>query len=376
MGAFNGCLAMKKPGTALTPRTAAPVDNSADALHAQIHDVLQQARRQAKRSINQTMVQAYWQVGKLIVEHEQGGEDRAAYGANTLQLLADRLGQEFGRGFSAPNLRNFRQFFLTYTQEEICYTPCSELGWSHFRLLMRVADPAARQWYAREAVSQTWSVAALDRQISTLYYQRLLSSQDQAAVKSEAATLIEQNAPPRPRDFIRDPYILEFLDGQPQASWYEKDVEQGLLDQLQKFLLELGKGFAFVARQRHLRIEDEDAFVDLVFYNYILKCFVLIELKVGKLSHQDVGQLDMYVRVFDQQIRQEGDNPTIGLILCSERNEAVARYSLLAGSEQIFASRYQHWLPTVAELQAELTRDRALIENVQVVQHQPDGGTA
>lgn len=164
---------MKKPGTALTPRTAAPVDNSADALYAQIHDVLQQARRQAKRSINQTMVQAYWQVGKLIVEHEQGGEDRAAYGANTLQLLADRLGQEFGRGFSAPNLRNFRQFFLTYTQEEICYTPCSELGWSHFRLLMRVADPAARQWYAREAVSQTWSVAALDRQISTLYYQRL-----------------------------------------------------------------------------------------------------------------------------------------------------------------------------------------------------------
>lgn len=270
MGAFNGCLAMKKPGTALTPRTAAPVDNSADALYAQIHDVLQQARRQAKRSINQTMVQAYWQVGKLIVEHEQGGEDRAAYGANTLQLLADRLGQEFGRGFSAPNLRNFRQFFLTYTQEEICYTPCSELGWSHFRLLMRVADPAARQWYAREAVSQTWSVAALDRQISTLYYQRLLSSQDQAAVKSEAATLIEQNAPPHPRDFIRDPYILEFLDGQPQASWCEKDVEQGLLDQLQKFLLELGKGFAFVARQRHLRIEDEDAFVDLVFYNYIL----------------------------------------------------------------------------------------------------------
>jgi hypothetical protein len=156
---------------------------------------------------------------------------------------------------------------------------------------------------------------------------------------------------------------LEFLDGQPQSSWYEKDVEQGLLDQLQKFLLELGKGFAFVARQRHLRIEGEDAFVDLVFYNYILKCFVLIELKVGKLSHQDVGQLDMYVRVFDEQVRQPGDNPTIGLILCSERNEAVARYSLLAGSEQIFASRYQPWLPTEAELQAELTRDRALIEN-------------
>jgi predicted nuclease of restriction endonuclease-like (RecB) superfamily len=174
---------------------------------------------------------------------------------------------------------------------------------------------------------------------------------------------VQRDAPPDPRDFIRDPYILEFLGGQPQASWYEKDLEQGLLDQLQKFLLELGKGFAFVARQRHLRIEGEDAFVDLVFYNYIIKCFVLIELKVGKLSHQDVGQLDMYVRVFDEQMRQSGDNPTIGLILCSERNEAVARYSVLSDSAQIFASRYQPWLPTEAELQAELTRNRALLEN-------------
>lgn len=354
---------MKKQSTDLGASVVTPVVNSAETLYAQIQGVLQQARQQAKRSVNQTMVLAYWQVGKLIVEHEQGGEDRAAYGAKTLQLLAQKLSLEFGKGFSAPNLRNFRQFYLTYTQDEICYTPCSELGWSHFRLLMRVPDPAARQWYAAEAVSQTWSVAALDRQISTLYYQRLLSSQDQDGVKAEARALIQRDAPLSPRDFIRDPYILEFLDGQPQASWYEKDVEQGLLDQLQKFLLELGKGFAFVARQRHLRVEGEDAFVDLVFYNYILKCFVLIELKVGKLSHQDVGQLDMYVRVFDEQVRQPGDNPTIGLILCSERNEAVARYSLLAGSEQIFASRYQPWLPTEAELQAELTRDRALIEN-------------
>ena len=206
---------------------------------------------------------------------------------------------------------------------------------------MRVPDPVARQWYAQEAVSQTWSVAALDRQIGTLYYQRLLSSQDKDGVKAEATAVILRDAPPHPRDFIRYPYILEFLDGSPQTSWYEKDVEQDLLDQLQQLLLELGKGFAFVARQRYLRVEGEDAFVDLVFHNYILKCFVLIELKVGKLSHQDVGQLDMHVRVFDEQVRQSGDNPTIGLILCSERNEAVARYSLLAESEQIFASRYQ-----------------------------------
>ena len=359
---------MSKKSASLAPAQTSPTSTAAattdvtEGLYAQIQTVLHQARQQAHRSVNQAMVQAYWHVGKLIVEHEQAGQTRAAYGAKVLQTLAQRLTGDFGKGFSAPNLRNFRQFFLTYTQEEICYTPCSELSWSHFRVLMRVTDPAARQWYAHEAVSQTWSVAALDRQIGTLYYQRLLSSQDQPGVKAEAQALIESETPPQPRDFIRDPYILEFLQGQADASWYEEDLEQGLLNQLQKFLLELGKGFAFVARQRHLRIEDEDAYVDLVFYNYILKCFVLIELKVGKLSHQAVGQLDMYVRVFDERIRQPGDNPTIGLILCSERNEAVARYSLLAGSEQLFASRYQAWLPTEVELQAELARDRALLE--------------
>lgn len=333
------------------------------ALYAQVRAVLAQARQVAQRNVNQVMVQSYWQVGQIIVEHEQAGQTRAAYGARVLQEVASRLSAEFGKGFSVANLRNFRQFYQTFTLDEIRYTPCSELSWSHFRMLMRVPDPTARQWYAVEAVSQTWSVAALDRQISTLYYQRLLSSQNQNGVKTEANALIGRDAPPHPRDFIRDPYILEFLGGQPESSWLEKNLEQGLLDQLQKFLLELGKGFAFVARQRHLRIEDEDAFVDLVFYNYILKCFVLVELKVGKLSHQHVGQLDMYVRYFDAHIRQPGDNPTLGLILCSERNEAVARYSLLAESAQVFASRYQPWLPTEAELQAELARDRALIEN-------------
>ncbi|MDD2713020.1 MAG: PDDEXK nuclease domain-containing protein [Simplicispira sp.] len=355
----------EKPGKSPTTpsNTAADGKTSRESLWSQVRGVLLQARQTAQRNVNQVMVQSYWHVGQIIVQDEQAGRERATYGAKTLQLLAQRLTQEFGKGFSLANLRNFRQFYQTFALDEIRYMPCSELSWSHFRLLMRVQDPAARQWYAREAASQTWSVAALDRQISTLYYQRLLSSQDQAGIKAEASALIQRDAPPHPRDFLRDPYILEFLGGQPQADWYEKDLEQGLLDQLQKFLLELGKGFAFVARQRHLRIAGEDAFVDLVFYNYILKCFVLIELKVGKLSHQDVGQLDMYVRVFDEHIRQPGDNPTIGLILCSQRNEAVARYSLLAGSEQVFASRYQPWLPTEAELQAELTRDRALLEN-------------
>jgi len=349
--------AVSRQGSAPGAGDAAP-----EALYGQIRQVLAQARQQTWRQVNQTMVQAYWQVGRLIVEHEQAGQARAAYGAGLLDALARRLGAEFGPGFSAANLRNFRQFFQTHSWEEICDTPCSELGWSHFRRLMRVQSAEARRWYAQEAAQQRWSVAALDRQISTLYYERLLSSQDKAGVQREAQALIERDARPDPRDFIRDPYVLEFLGTQPGASLYEKDLEQGLLDQLQKFLLELGKGFAFVARQRHLHIEGEDAFVDLVFYNFILKCFVLVELKVGKLSHQDVGQLDMYVRVFDERMRGEGDGPTIGLILCSERNEAVARYSLLAESRQLFASRYQPWLPTEAELQAELTRDRALLE--------------
>jgi predicted nuclease of restriction endonuclease-like (RecB) superfamily len=337
-------------------------DSAPEALYGQIRQVLAQARQQTWRQVNQSMVQAYWQVGRLIVEHEQAGQARAAYGTGLLQSLAHRLTAEFGPGFAVQSLRNFRQFYLTLGADEIRSMPWSELSWSHLKTLMRVANEQARRWYAQEAAQQRWSVAALDRQIGTLYYERLLSSQDKAGVQREAQALVERDARPDPRDFIRDPYVLEFLGAQPGASLYEKDLEQGLLDQLQKFLLELGKGFAFVARQRHLHIEDEDGFVDLVFYNFILKCFVLVELKVGKLSHQDVGQLDMYVRVFDERMRGEGDGPTIGLILCSERNEAVARYSLLAESRQLFASRYQPWLPTEAELQAELTRDRALLE--------------
>lgn len=355
-----------EPATAVTATGNA--DNPANAeiaaqtLYAQVRDVLAQARQQAHRSINQTMVMAYWQVGRLIVEHEQAGQARAGYGERLLPKLAERLSAEFGAGFAVQSLRNYRQLYLTLPGDEIRSTPWSELSWSHLRVLMRLADPAARQWYAREAASQAWSVAALGRQISTLFYERLLSSQDKAGVQAEASALIQREAAPDPRDFIRDPYVLDFLGAQPGAALYEKDMEQGLLTQLQKFLLELGKGFAFVARQQHLRVADEDAYVDLVFYNFILKCFVLVELKVGKLSHQDVGQLDMYVRVFDERMRGEGDGPTIGLILCSERNEAVARYSRLADGGPLYASRYQAWLPTEAELQAELARDRALLE--------------
>lgn len=341
-----------------TEKTALPPE-----LYQQIHGILHAARQQSYRAVNTAMVEAYWQIGRRIVEHEQGGEARAAYGQGVLAALAARLTEDFGKGFTSANLRNFRQFYLTFSDEQIRYALRSNLTWTHLRQLMRIDNLDARNWYMNEASQQGWSARALDRQIATLYYERLLSSQDKAALRQEASSLIAAQTPADPRDFIRDPYILEFIDAQPGATLFESELETGLIQQLQAFLLELGKGFAFVARQKHLRVENEDCFIDLVFYNYLLKCFVLIDLKIGKLAHQDVGQMDMYVRVFEEQYRAEGDNPTLGLILCSERNEAVAKYSLLAGSQQLFASRYRPFLPSEAELQAELQRDRALLEN-------------
>ena len=339
--------------------TTAP-NNAIESLHGDIRRILDEARHHVRQTVNDTMVQAYWHIGRLIVENEQGGAARAVYGAKLLPELSQRLTAEYGKGFSPQSLWNFRQFYLTFPNLS---TAWRELRWSHFKLLMRIKDPQIRDWYAAEALSQGWSVAALDRQIGTLYYERLLSSQNKDAVRGEAIALIAEQAAPDPRDFIRDPYVLEFLGAQPGATLYESELESGLIAQLQAFLLELGKGFAFVARQKHLRVENEDCFIDLIFYNYLLKCFVLVDLKVGKLAHQDVGQMDMYVRIFEDQYRAEGDNPTLGLILCSERNEAVAKYSLLADSQQLFASRYRAFLPTEAELQAELQRDRALLED-------------
>lgn len=342
---------------------ATDLTQTVDSLHGDIRRILDEARRHVRQTVNDTMAQAYWHIGRLIVENEQGGAARAAYGAKILPELSQRLTAEYGKGFTPANLRNIRQFYLTFDETEIRYALRSNLTWTHYRQLMRIDDPVARRWYLDEASQQGWSARALDRQIGTLYYERLLSSQNKDAVRGEANALIAAQAAADPRDFIRDPYVLEFLGAQPGATLYESELESGLIAQLQAFLLELGKGFAFVARQKHLRVGNEDCFIDLVFYNYLLKCFVLVDLKVGKLAHQDVGQMDMYVRVFEEQYRAEGDNPTLGLILCSERNEAVAKYSLLADSQQLFASRYRAFLPTEAELQAELQRDRALLED-------------
>lgn len=329
-------------------------------LYSAIADVIQQARQQVKQAVNQQMVQAYWHIGRLIVEEEQQGNERAEYGKQQLQQLSERLQTEFGKGFDIGNLRNMRQFFLAFP---IHYTLCSELSWSHYRLLMRIENSSARAWYMQEAAQQSWSVRALERQIGVLYYERLLASQDKSIVAQEAQ---EKTTPLQddPRDFLRDPYILDFLNLQ-DKTYQERDMEQAIISNLQQFLLELGKGFAFVERQQRIRTDDGDYFIDLVFYNFHLKCFLLIDLKMNKLTHQDVGQMDMYVRMYEEQKRRPDDNPTIGLILCSEHNKTVAKYSVLNESKQLFASKYLTELPSEEELQQEIEREREKITRIQ-----------
>jgi predicted nuclease of restriction endonuclease-like (RecB) superfamily len=322
-------------------------------LYQAIAEVIAQARQQVRQAVNQHMVQAYWHIGRLIVEQEQQGQQRAEYGKQQLKQLSERLQAEFGKGFDVGNLRNMRQFYLTFPKH---YTLRSVLSWSHYRTLMRIENPAARQWYADEAADENWSVRALERQIGTLYYERLLASKDKSTVEQEAQ---EKTEPLQddPKHYLRDPYILDFLN-LPDKTWQESDLEQGIISNLQQFLLELGKDFAFVERQQRIRTDDGDYFIDLVFYNFHLKCFLLIDLKMHKLTHQDVGQMDMYVRMYEEHKRRPDDNPTIGLILCSERNNTVAKYSVLSESKQLFASKYLTALPTEEELARELERER------------------
>lgn len=327
---------------------------AASELLTAIRTVLNEARTQLQKTVNSTMVQVYWNVGRLIVEHEQHGEKRAAYGQYQLKHLGEQLQAEFGKGFYERNLRIMRAFYLAYP---IWSAVRSELSWTHYRILLRVENEAARNWYLKESIDHSWSSRALERQIDKLYYERLLSSKDKQPVIDEANTHIEP-LKNDPKNYLRDPYILDFLN-LPHASALESNIEQALINNLQQFLLELGKGFAFVERQQRIATEDQDFYIDLVFYNYKLKCFLLIDLKIGKLTHQDVGQMDTYVRIYDQHRKDSDDNPTIGLILCSEKSEAVAKYSVLTDSKQLFASKYLHYLPTEEELRNELERERA-----------------
>ena len=317
---------------------------------ADIRHILEQSRRNVSRNINTVIIQTYWMIGYRIVVQEQRGKERADYGSHLITTLAKELSPSFGGGVSVAQLWNFRQFYNTFPDVEILNTLCRELSWSHIRLIMRIANAAERRYYIEESRNGNWSVRELQRNIKTDAYHRLVSTQMQNAETPTAA-----------QSQLKDPYVLEFL-GIPNHV-KESKLEQALIDNMQKFLLEMGRGFSFVDRQMHIATEMSDFYIDLVFYNYILKCFVLVDLKTKQLTHQDIGQMDMYVRMFDQLKRQQDDNPTIGLILCAEKDEIVAKYSVLNDSKQIFASKYYTILPSEKELSEELTRNKLYLEN-------------
>lgn len=317
--------------------------NGMELLYANVKSILAAARQRAYTAVNFAMVESYWLIGQSIVEHEQHGEVRADYGKGVLKELAERLTREFGKGFDERELRKMRQFYQLF---KIRDTLRPELTWSHYRRLISIENEQARLWYMNEAADGVWSTRQMDRQISTLYYERLLASKDKTPVVEEAK---EKMSEIKPEHFIRDPFVLEFLNLKDYPALRESDIEQALIDHLQQFLLELGRGFCFVARQKRMRYDDDDFYVDLVFYHSILKCHILIDLKLGKLAHEDVGQMDSYIRMFDALYKNEDDNPTLGIILCSQKSEAIVKYSVLNEGKQIFASRYKLYLPTEEE---------------------------
>lgn len=316
-----------------------------DKLYADIRRVLNEARQHIARSVNSTMVKAYWQVGKYIVEYEQEGQARAKYGNATLKQLSERLTAEFGSGFTVTNLKLMRQFYIAFP---IGHAVRDELTWTHYRSLLKVQNDHARQWYLEECIHENWSSRQLDRQVNTLFYERMLASRDKDAVREE----IHQSVPAtlQPREIVRDPYILDFL-GIPQGEHFlENDLEELLISKLQHFLLELGKGYSFVARQKRISFDDKHFYIDLVFYNYLARCFVLIDLKTDELTHQDLGQMQMYVNYYTRELMNPGDNPPVGIVLCADKNDTVVKYTLPEDEKQIFAAQYMTYLPTKEEL--------------------------
>jgi predicted nuclease of restriction endonuclease-like (RecB) superfamily len=382
----------KNPKGAQQPRPAEDgvIRVGQGSLMDRVVSILEQARSNVARAVNSNMVIAYWLIGREIVEALQSGEQRAEYGQGLLNDLSEELGRRFGQGFSVTNLRHFRLFYQAFGDREpaIHHSASDELAsqgkdavlvdlktaldapdklrgfspnlsWTHYRTLCKVEHGTERRFYEIEAEKQGWSVSVLERQIHSLLFARLLKSRDKAGVLALAEQGQTVN---QPIDVIKQPYVLDFLDLPDRPQLRESDLESAIIENLQSFLLELGKGFAFAGRQYRVTAESEHFFIDLVFYNYLLKCFVLIDLKIGCLEHQDVGQMDMYLRMFDELKRGADDNPSVGLILCAEKDEVVARYSILHESQQMFASKYMLYLPTEDELRKELVRERDQIE--------------
>ena len=326
----------------------------------EVKEILKNARQKAYTAVNSAMVEAYWKIGRRIVEEEQSGRERAEYGKEIIKNLSKELTEDFGKGFGERNIRNIRQFYVLFSDYEKWKSLISKLTWTHIQKVLRVSDEKSRIFYLTEAAENMWSVRTLDRNISTLYYNRIVASIDKKIVENE---MQDKTKKLQAKEFIKNPVVLEFLDLPTSMSYTENELEKALIDDIQKFMMELGKGFAFVERQQYIRTENSDFYIDLVFYNYILKCFVIVELKTEKLTHQDIGQLDMYVRMYDDLKKQENDNPTIGLLLCTETDGTIIKYSVLNDNKNLFASKYVNYLPSEEELINEIERQKTLFES-------------
>ena len=379
----------------MNKKTAVAKRTTKSDLFSRVVSILEQARTNVVRTVNTQMTLAYWHIGREIVLEIQGGEDRAAYGKKIIDDLSAQLTKKYRTGFSTTNLKYFRLFYLVYAerkpqirhepgdelskQKAIGHEPSDELvdsvrvldmndtvqgfspalSWTHYRTLLGVENKIERSFYEIEAEKTGWSVPELEHQIHTFLFARLLKSRNKKGAMELATRGQEILAP---IDVIKQPYVLDFLDLPDGSPLHETKLETAIIDKLQPFLLELGKGFAFVARQYRVATEKQHFYIDLVFYNYHLKCFILIDLKMGKLTHQDIGQIDMYVRMFDELQKGKTDNPSVGLVLCAEKDDVVAKYSVLKNSKQLFASKYMLYLPTEDELKQEIDRERRLIE--------------
>ncbi len=328
-----------------------------------LHDsriIIESARSQAYMAINTAMVERNWLLGKRIAEEELKGQNRAEYGSEVIKRLARELTTLYGKGFDYSSLYKFVRFYKLFPQIlDSVSTKSVLLTWTHYRTLLQVDNDEARQWYATEAANEMWSVRTLQRNISSQYYFRLLQSQHKDLVKGEMKSITAPMQGDK-LEFIKNPVVAEFLGLSSNSDFTETELEKNILANLQKFLMEMGKGYAFVARQQHIYTEKQDYYIDLVFYNYILKCFVLVDLKTSKITYQDIGQMDMYIRMYDELKRTEGDNPTLGIVLCADTDEDIARYSILKGNEQLFASKYKLYLPTDEELRREIEQQKAI----------------
>lgn len=325
-------------------------------LYDNIKTTLSRAREKAYKAVNFAIVDAYWNIGRMIVEEEQNGTERANYGDYIIKYLSEKLTKDFGKGFSTTNLKYMRRFYNAFS---ISQTLSDQLSWSHYLLLSKIDETQKRKFYFEEAISANWSVRELDRQIASLLFERLSLSKDKKSILQLAN---EGHKISKPKDLVKDPYVLEFLGLKQNSAFYEKNLEDALIEHLQEFLLELGKGFCFVSRQQRITLDGEHYFIDLVFYNRIAKCFVLIDLKIGKLTHQDIGQMQMYTNYYKRNEMMDGENEPIGILLCSEKNEAVVKYTLPEGQKQICASKYKIYLPSEEELKEELIKERDIIE--------------